>query len=70
MRSRHECRRRRTRQGLLQGEEIEHPHALAFDTDARARPKLRQCCTGRHEGAHVARLIAPVENLAREIQAA
>ncbi len=58
----------RPRQRFLQGHEIEHPHALAFDTDAGAFAELWQCCPGFHEGTHVAILVAPVENGAGKIQ--
>ena len=55
-----------TGQRLLQGEEIEHPHALALDADSRALAQLRQGLARRHEGAHVAGLVTPGKHLARE----
>jgi len=53
-------------QRLLQGEEVEDPHALAFYTDPCTLAQLRQGLARGHEGPHVARLVAPREHLAGE----
>ena len=55
-------------QHALQRHEVEHPHALALDTDPAAFGELRESGTGGLEGAHVAVLVAPVEHLAREAE--
>jgi hypothetical protein len=49
-------------QRLLQCEEIEDAHALAFDTDTRTVPQLRQRRASRQEGADVTVFISPIKD--------
>ena len=53
-------------QRLLQGEEVEHPHALALYTHPCTFAQLRQRFARRHEGAHVALLVTPRKHLSGE----
>ncbi len=56
----------RPRKHHLQGEIVEHPHALALDADPRTGSEPRQRRARCREGLRIAALVAPVEDRARK----